>query len=112
MNKFGDLARKHSPQFRRSVIVDALARSPRPLATSSLAVMLEVDLGVMCTRVRQLEESGRIKPVGTATRTRDVRWAIANPEDARRVTRRVKFNAQEVLDAMREVCRQRLVSGC
>lgn len=93
------------------MVVDLLARVGKPVPTGAIAQQLGVDLGVMCTRVRQLEESGRIKAVGTATRTRDVRWTLVDPADMRSPRRAISYGGQQNLEAMQRVCRQRLMAG-
>lgn len=96
---------------RKSSIVDLLARTCKPMSTGAIAKALDVELGQMCTRVRQLEQSRRLKSVGTATRTRDVRWTLVDPADMKAPVRPISFGGDQCLAAMREICRARLLAG-
>lgn len=97
---------------RRSAIVDLLASKGKPMSTKAIADALGVDAGVMGTRVRQLEESGRLRAVGTATRTRDVRWVPADPDVVgRRPKIAISYRAAENIEAMRAACVARMKAG-
>jgi len=97
---------------RRSVIVDLLAAKGKPLSTKAIADALGLDIGLIGTRCRQLEQTGKLTPVGTATRTRDVRWKPTDPDViARRPKVAVSYRAAENIDAMRAAARARLLDG-
>jgi DNA-binding Lrp family transcriptional regulator len=97
---------------RRSAIVDLLASKGKPMSTKAIAEALGVDAGVMGTRVRQLEESGKLAPVGTATRTRDVRWIPADPDViGRRPKIAISYRAAENIEAMRAAALERMLEG-
>ena len=97
---------------RRSAIVDLLASKGKPLSTKASADALGVDLCIMGTRCRQLEESGRLRPVGTAARTRDVRWVPADPDViGKRPKVAVSFSAAENIEAMRAAALERMLAG-
>lgn len=97
---------------RRSAIVDLLAAKGKPLSTKAIADALGVDLAVMGTRCRQLQESGRLRPVGTATRTRDVRWMPADPDViGKRPKVAISFRAAENIEAMRAAALERMIEG-
>ncbi|CAM2155522.1 hypothetical protein PT2222_330100 [Paraburkholderia tropica] len=96
---------------RRSAIVDYLANMARPIATSAIAQALAIDPELACTRVRQLEDSGRIKRVGTATRVRDIRWVPAEPAVGKRPREQISFRAAENIEAMRSAMKDRLSRG-
>jgi hypothetical protein len=95
---------------RRSVIVDLLAAKGKPLSTKAIADALGLDIGLIGTRCRQLEQTGKLTPVGTATRTRDVRWKPTDPDViARRPKVAVSYRAAENIDAMRAAALARLL---
>lgn len=99
------------PNKRRSVIVDLLANMDKPLSTRAIAERLKLKMDLACTRVRQLEDGGRIRRVGTATRVRDIRWEPVDPTVGKRPRVEVSYRAAENIDAMRAALLERMQRG-
>jgi predicted ArsR family transcriptional regulator len=96
----------------RSAIVDLLVAKGKPMATKAIANALGVDAGIMGAHVRQLEEAGQLQAVGTATRTRDVRWIPTDPNVVgRRPKVAISYRAAENIEAMRAAAVQRMQAG-
>lgn len=96
---------------RRSAIVDYLTRASKPLSTVAIAEHLGIELELACTRVRQLEEGGRLQRVGTATRVRDIRWLPAVAEIVERTGEQISYRGAENIEAMRAVLQSRIARG-
>ncbi|MBN3853797.1 hypothetical protein G3N59_10435 [Paraburkholderia sp. Ac-20340] len=100
-----------STRQRRSVIVDCVTRAIRPISTAAIAEQLGIELELACTRVRQLEDGGRLRRVGTATRVRDIRWMPAVAAIVQRPSEEISYRAAENIEAMRAALLLRIERG-
>lgn len=93
----------------KSPIVDLLTQSAKPMTSGDIATALGQNLKNMGPRLRDLEANGKVSRIGKATRLRDVRWRLADPDAPERVP--VSYRAAETIEAMRAAARARLLEG-
>jgi hypothetical protein len=93
----------------KSPIVDLLTQAAKPMTSGDIAAAFGQTMENMGPRLRDLEANGKVSRVGKATRLRDVRWRLPDPNAPKRVA--VAYGAIESIEAMRAAARARLLEG-